>query len=1060
MVKSAMTKGQAWTIVVLLILHTTLQSLAQQPIQANAQPVVIERTNKASNATALPNDPMCKVLQADATLRSIAAVSQDRLVAVGDRGTVLVTQDAGRTWKQASAPTSVNLYDVKFIGERGFAVGGWIGLESGNSYGALLASNDGGQTWTPMKIDLPRLIGIAIHGNQLICWGDYSTHLSSSVFSSQDAGVTWSSALDGLGHANVAAVSSSGQLAAIDQLGRAKFPYSKSAQILAHPDANLNVLVHLNNNWVAAGEFGELISSEDGSNWNHVGMPLPEDVQRLCTWKCIESQAATVWLAGSPGSIVLRSNNFGQSWEVFSTGQKLPLNKLCFIDQSRGWAVGAAGTILATRDGGQSWYAQRKQPDRAALLTFAASPDFPSWVATATAVWDQKRVAAIVSLQHAEPIQRASVYPTNESRAIETSRQLGAADFATLDLTRSSPDQILQRLAVQLAVWQPEVVLTSFDERTISDETHAIRTVSKAVRLVASPEFQETLRRLHLSPWQVSKLVSTSATGQGEYTEDSQKFIRDLGVSIRDCMSPIPVKDRAHSGQLALQTTWSRVQSRANQNELFGGVALQSTSNLTSPIRQLGNYQLVMGRVHRDRALGQLISLDSTSVPLETWSSQLKFFLPSVPQREYSESIMRIVEGLLQGQQWQRADQVLIEVANNRDDLGLWAATEYLKLAVSSEMRDWIGIPMPVKPTAPTGVSVQSASYQDTWSNSPFSSNESTTKSSLANPRLSGSGSSGSVVSASAEKLLMGSPFKAESSDLRPVPKSGGDDPMAQELDTTSVPRPRSARECLAMIDSAMKIHSDLRSKPGMKMLTAASLRETQKRDAARMLLGEIAEKPHLIGWAEAAKQELALLDGAERALKWRVSVNVTAQPPILDGRLDEAMWRNAEPMRLSSLNRAKELPCEIRWCYDQEYLYVAIICGKAANQVAVAASKSRTHDADLKGLDYVELCFDIDRDYCSTIELAVAENGMTQDRCCGIAAYNPKWYVPVSSTNEFWYAELAIPLDQLTANLPNRETRWAISARRYGANGLVQSWSQLLTHQKLPEANGLLLFE
>ena len=43
---------------------------------------------------------------------------------------------------------------------------------------------------------------------------------------------------------------------------------------------------------------------------------------------------------------------------------------MTFVDQDRGWAVGALGTILATRDGGRTWRRQRTGGTRVALLGF------------------------------------------------------------------------------------------------------------------------------------------------------------------------------------------------------------------------------------------------------------------------------------------------------------------------------------------------------------------------------------------------------------------------------------------------------------------------------------------------------------------------------------------------------------------------------------------------------------------------------------------------------------------------------------------------------------------
>jgi photosystem II stability/assembly factor-like uncharacterized protein len=62
-----------------------------------------------------------------------------RLVAVGERGTVLLSDDHGQQWRQAAVPVQVTLTCVAFADERhGWAAG---------HLGTILHSDDGGQTW-------------------------------------------------------------------------------------------------------------------------------------------------------------------------------------------------------------------------------------------------------------------------------------------------------------------------------------------------------------------------------------------------------------------------------------------------------------------------------------------------------------------------------------------------------------------------------------------------------------------------------------------------------------------------------------------------------------------------------------------------------------------------------------------------------------------------------------------------------------------------------------------------------------------------------------------------
>ena len=62
-----------------------------------------------------------------------------RIVSVGERGVILLSDDDGKSWRQAKVPVSTTLTRVMFPEEKtGWAVG---------HYGVVLKSVDGGETW-------------------------------------------------------------------------------------------------------------------------------------------------------------------------------------------------------------------------------------------------------------------------------------------------------------------------------------------------------------------------------------------------------------------------------------------------------------------------------------------------------------------------------------------------------------------------------------------------------------------------------------------------------------------------------------------------------------------------------------------------------------------------------------------------------------------------------------------------------------------------------------------------------------------------------------------------
>ncbi len=73
------------------------------------------------------------------SLMQAVARAGDRLVAVGQRGHVVVSTDGGKTWKQSAVPVSSDLTAVYFVdGKEGWTVG---------HDGIVLHTSDGGESW-------------------------------------------------------------------------------------------------------------------------------------------------------------------------------------------------------------------------------------------------------------------------------------------------------------------------------------------------------------------------------------------------------------------------------------------------------------------------------------------------------------------------------------------------------------------------------------------------------------------------------------------------------------------------------------------------------------------------------------------------------------------------------------------------------------------------------------------------------------------------------------------------------------------------------------------------
>lgn len=89
--------------------------------------------------TNLLEQPSGMSAKATGVVQLSVASAGNRLVSVGERGVVLVSDNSGRTWRQSRVPVSVSLTRVVFVNDKtGWAVG---------HGGVVLATADGGDSW-------------------------------------------------------------------------------------------------------------------------------------------------------------------------------------------------------------------------------------------------------------------------------------------------------------------------------------------------------------------------------------------------------------------------------------------------------------------------------------------------------------------------------------------------------------------------------------------------------------------------------------------------------------------------------------------------------------------------------------------------------------------------------------------------------------------------------------------------------------------------------------------------------------------------------------------------
>lgn len=1029
-------------------------------------------------------DPRVAAGSSDASLRGFACGSSDHVYAVGDRGLILASQDGGRTWNQQFSGTTQNLHAVTFFNDRhGIAVGGTIQPLSQSSVGVVLVTEDAGLRWrATSQASLPRLIGL-LPGERgsLRAWGDYSSLHHSSVLESFDQGNSWQPVPSPLGHTQAVAQHSANLTLAIDRAGRISQLPSKDTRALqqvALPTVPILALAHTGLQWIAAGERGTLASSRDGKNWSDQQLPLSPQARSACNFRCVAVQGNNVWIGGSPGSLLLHSSDRGNSWRIQTTGQTWPVNAMQFFDEFRGWAVTDAGSILATRDGGRTWYSQRVAVKRIGLLDIAATPSQVSWPALAETAWKSRQSTELVVIHRENLEDGVDFSPDSPSTLATAGVQTGLVHcfqnsaFVLPDRrvrTARSIQQYYQQVTIvndavkHLRISRPTVVLV--DELPDPRSSQLTEAVVQSITLAATedPSFRWLEDELHLPPWQVAKLYASLRSRKADFVITQDQLLRDSGISVSDALSPALglVGHNFIDSQLSCLQPGSG--SSLARTALFHSSDRHPDSTRPVDLSNVGHFQLVMGRAHRENAWRSLQPGRSSSTSLEeteqTWlKNKLAFVVDASPRHEVGPALTSLANDYFRAGQMDRWYEILNRAIEFMplSDASRWSELQALRYGASDERLAWEFSLRAEREQTSASDPVQLASAARLPGSQVIASNLTPFENvaptqfrrdgtiALAGGR-SGDTTSGEVVTASAS---------AEDASL-----DVGQMRRQSRIDALR----RAVAEYLktAENDKALAFRPDVQLAHVSRRRTLSEINDEPPPDVG--VLQTISSKDQLAGWQQMAAQELAIARGHTTLTTWAARARATKQPPKLDGIADDACWQQALPIEWTSPVATSSLlqPTTARFSYDDEFLYVLVECPLATGQIPITATRGlRKYDMPMEGSDHVLLQLDTDRDYNSACELAVNQAGHTMDRCCQISQWNPQWYVDVMHTEKMWIAEFAVKISDLTTAESLTGRAWAISAYRYIPGVDVQSWSQLRSFQPRHHGSGLLLFD
>ena len=281
--------------------------------------------------------------------------------AVGENGRLMRTINGGAVWKQTQFDTITgDIYGVAFEdGQNGWAVG---------EMGTVVRTTDGGRSWARETSGTDETLRSAfsrspsLEGNERNLWllavGDAGTVVR--IWEDSDFVGVLARTIDTNDLWAVALVDSAtgwavGENGAIWSTTDGGFTWSKQTSGVS--ETLTDVVFADASTGVVVGSAGTILSTSDGGEtWA---------VDTSATWHnlfgvCFASQTET-WAVGS--LTILHSTSGGSSWsaEPSGTARYATLQDITFLNEDLGWAVGYAGAILRTIDGGNTWECQKRE---------------------------------------------------------------------------------------------------------------------------------------------------------------------------------------------------------------------------------------------------------------------------------------------------------------------------------------------------------------------------------------------------------------------------------------------------------------------------------------------------------------------------------------------------------------------------------------------------------------------------------------------------------------------------------------------------------------------------
>lgn len=282
-------------------------------------------------------------------IRGVKFVDSSCGWAVGPRDQILSTTDGGSHWTVTSVNTADELTSIAFVDRnRGWAVGG---------SGVVLATADGGAHWVRQSTGTARALqGVAFSDATHGC----AVGGGDDIWITSNGGIDWTRRTTGRESASFFACASiaTRSWCVVADLGEIYTTADNgSSWMQRHRDSIVwtgawyprSVAFGDSDHGWTVGDDGLIaITTDGGKNWALGGHRGADGLLAVDA-----PDAAHAWAVGERGKILAALAD--GTWIVQQSGATGTLRAVSFVDTSSGCAVGDAGLIAITTDGGSHW---------------------------------------------------------------------------------------------------------------------------------------------------------------------------------------------------------------------------------------------------------------------------------------------------------------------------------------------------------------------------------------------------------------------------------------------------------------------------------------------------------------------------------------------------------------------------------------------------------------------------------------------------------------------------------------------------------------------------------